>query len=367
MNRVRRVLVVHPYGIGDLLFVTPVLRALRLLPGMERVDLLLGSRTECVVRNNPHVDRIYSIDKDLWHARKVSENLKEAWQLGCELRKNHYDLMLDFSLRGEYAFAALAVLGIRRRAGFHYRRRGFFHNVRIAIPEGFSGEHVAETFIRLAEKSGVPVTDRFFEFYPSQEDRQGAARLLGEAFPSGRVPYAVVSAGGGESWGRDAGFKRWPPAFFTRFMNEIRRRTGIESVVIVGSRAERGLGDEIIRGLDFPGFNFSGETTLGETAVILERALFFAGNDGGLLHLASAMHVPVLGWFGPVDPRVYGPYPKMARNIAIFKKDLECRPCYRRFRYRADCSHRDCLQSLTPEEALAQVPQSWLEGAPAAC
>src|SRR5262249_47960476 len=57
----RRVLIVHPYGIGDLLFVTPVLRALRLLPSVERVDLLLGSRTDAVVRANPHVDDIFVI------------------------------------------------------------------------------------------------------------------------------------------------------------------------------------------------------------------------------------------------------------------------------------------------------------------
>ena len=36
----RRVLVIQPYGIGDLLFVTPVLRALQLLPGIETVDVM---------------------------------------------------------------------------------------------------------------------------------------------------------------------------------------------------------------------------------------------------------------------------------------------------------------------------------------
>ena len=63
MKSLRRVLIVQPYGIGDLLFLTPVFRALRLIPTVERVDLLLGSRTETVVRANPHVDNFYSIDK----------------------------------------------------------------------------------------------------------------------------------------------------------------------------------------------------------------------------------------------------------------------------------------------------------------
>ena len=69
MKSLRRVLIVQPYGIGDLLFLTPVLRALRVMPTVEKVDLLLGSRTESVVRANPHVDQIYSIDKDLFHRR----------------------------------------------------------------------------------------------------------------------------------------------------------------------------------------------------------------------------------------------------------------------------------------------------------
>ena len=50
---IRRVLVVQPYGIGDLLFITPVLRALRLIPTVERVDLMIGSRTRAVIQGNP--------------------------------------------------------------------------------------------------------------------------------------------------------------------------------------------------------------------------------------------------------------------------------------------------------------------------
>ena len=52
-------LIVHPYGIGDLLFVTPVMRALRLIPTVEAVDLLLGSRTREVVEHNPHINDLF--------------------------------------------------------------------------------------------------------------------------------------------------------------------------------------------------------------------------------------------------------------------------------------------------------------------
>jgi len=38
----KRILVVNPYGIGDVLFCTPLLQTLKNQPGVERVDVLLG-------------------------------------------------------------------------------------------------------------------------------------------------------------------------------------------------------------------------------------------------------------------------------------------------------------------------------------
>ncbi|MBI3313792.1 MAG: glycosyltransferase family 9 protein, partial [Candidatus Omnitrophica bacterium] len=206
MQSIRRVLVVQPYGIGDLLFVTPVLRALRLHPTVEKVDLLLGSRTEAVVEKNPHVDEIFSVDKDLFRRQGNLHTFQDILALGKKLRKNRYDLLIDYSLRAEYAFFGQFFLGIGRRVGFNYKRRGFFHNRRLSIPQGFCGRHVADYFCDLAEKSGIKVEDRFLEFYLTQADRLAAKQFLQEKFQNKK--YIAVSVGGGESWGKDAHFKR---------------------------------------------------------------------------------------------------------------------------------------------------------------
>ena len=233
MKSLRRVLVVQPYGIGDLLFVTPVLRALRLLPSVEKVDLILGSRTDIVVKQNPHIDEIFSVDKDLFHRQGNSKTFSDVIALGKKLRANRYDLLLDYSMRGEYAFFGQFFLGVPKRAGFNYKRRGFFHTHRLAIPKGFHGRHVADYFCDLAERAGIRVEDRFLEFYLSDSDRLQAQQLLQEKFKRYQVPrslvpqylvpsgekYIAVSAGGGESWGKDAHFKRWPPAFFAELID----------------------------------------------------------------------------------------------------------------------------------------------------
>ena len=350
MKSIRRVLVAQPYGIGDLLFVTPVLRALRLKPSIEKVDLLLGSRTESVVRSNPHVDEIFSIDKDRFRDQGKWRTFREVLALGKKLRGNHYDLLLDYSLRAEHAFFAQFFLGIPRRAGFDYKRRGFFHNRRIRIPEGFANRHVADTFCDLAEAAGIPVEDRFLEFYLGNRDHEEADRILREKGGRSFRHFLVVSPGGGESWGQDAHFKRWPPRFFAGLIERLQGVKGWDGAVILGSAGEKELAAELKGFLKMPGLNLAGEISLPASAAVIARAALFLGNDGGLVHLAHALRVPLVAFYGPVDPEVYGPYPPGSDAIAVVKEGLECRPCYRKFRYASDCPHRHCLQALTPEE-----------------
>lgn len=358
MKPLRRVLVVQPYGIGDLLFMTPVLRALKLLPGIECVDLLLGSRTDVIVRGNPHVDEIMIVNKDTFHSQSRMQTVRDVAALGRKLRRKKYDLLLDFSLRCEYAFFSAFFLGIRKRAGFAYKRRAFFHNIRVDLKNGYTGRHVADYYCDLAEKAGVPVRSRWLEFYPSETAALEPFDYLSAVdAPEGFSGWIAVSPGGGESWGRDAHFKRWPVHAFAALLTRLRERVGFRGVLIIGSPSERALSEELQSHLTVPAVNLTGRLSLDQTGWLLREALAFVGNDGGLLHLARAVGRPVAGIYGPVDDGVYGPYPRTKGSAVVFHRYLDCRPCYHRFRYRSDCAHRDCLQRLDGEEAMRQLEE----------
>lgn len=354
MKSFRRVLIVEPYGIGDLLFLTPVLRALRLLPSVEQVDLVLGSRTAEMIRSNPHVDELYVIDKDLFHRQGKFKTFQDLAKLTRELRKKKYDLLLDYSQRPEYGFWAQFFLKIPVRSGFGYKRRGIFLSHRVSIPEGFSEKHVVDYYCEVAEQVGIRVENRFLECYLQENDHAQAAKLLQET-SSSPMRYAVVAPGGGESWGKDAHFKRWPVKYFAQWLNRIKTQTRLEAIVIVGSPGEKELVQELVTLLDFPAINLVGACSISVTAAILSKAKWMIGNDGGLVHMARALRIPTIALYGPVDPKVYGPYPESREALAVYKDHLECRPCYKKFRYRSDCSHRDCLQALSVDEVMAKI------------
>ena len=349
----KKILVVQPYGIGDLLFLTPVLRALRQISGVETVDLLLGSRTEAVIADNPHVGEFFLINKDIWHAQGRGKAFKDMKELTARLAPKKYDLLLDYSLRGEYGLWAQFFLGIPKRAGFNYKNRAFFHNIKFSIPEGFHKKHVAEFFADLARKAGVPVEDLSMQFFVSSKDGAEAASLLKD-FPAGEN-YLAVSAGGGESWGKDAHFKRWKPAYFTELAEKLKQMHKISGVVILGSAGERELAEDFLKNSTGPVLNLCGKVSLGVSGALIEKSRLFLGNDGGLMHLARALKKPVVALFGPVDSAVYGPFPPSSSAAAVVKENLSCRPCYFKFRYNGACETRECLRDLTPDEVLAEL------------
>lgn len=348
---IRRVLVVQPYGIGDLLFITPVLRALRLIPTVERVDLILGSRTQSVIQSNPHIDDIYVIDKDKMHRKSFSENVPFLKSLGKNLKSNRYDLLLDYSIRGEYAFWSQFFLGIPKRAGYAYKKRAFFHNVRVPIPEGFYGKHAIDFACDLARQAGVSVENPFIEFFFSENQRRTLSLVLNPVLPKN---YMALSLGGGESWGKDAHLKRWSVEKFIQLSRYLMKKKNLEKIVLVGSAGERELAEKFM-GSGLATENWVGKLSITETAWVLKQSQFFVGNDGGLLHLARAVFKPVIGIYGPADPAVYGPYPLGKDSVAVYQPPVDGKPRYYKFRYHPeDCS----LQDLSAEEAIERVEKS---------
>ena len=78
-------------------------------------------------------------------------------------------------------------------------------------------------------------------------------------------------------------------------------------------------------------------------------------NDGGPLHMASALGVKTVSIFGPVDEKVYGPYPPSDKHIVITNKNITCRPCYKNFRFWGCPNNLSCVKDITVDEVFTAV------------
>ena len=77
--------------------------------------------------------------------------------------------------------------------------------------------------------------------------------------------------------------------------------------------------------LDVPVVNGVGTLSLMHSAALLSRCRLLISNDSGLMHMATALQVPVVAIFGPTVQE-FGFYPFQAR-AEVVSEPLPCRPC----------------------------------------
>jgi heptosyltransferase-2 len=87
----------------------------------------------------------------------------------------------------------------------------------------------------------------------------------------------------------------------------------------------------------------------------VRRCRVVIGNDGGVIHVASAVKTPVVAIFGPTNDRAWGPYPADDPGHAVVREVLACAPCIHRghdFGTPEGCPARTCLAILEPSRVL---------------
>jgi ADP-heptose:LPS heptosyltransferase len=101
----RSILIVNPFGIGDVLFTTPLVRAVRGTFPESRIGYLCNRRTESLLRNNPHLDDLYVYERDeivrMWRSSRWLWLRHLAWFMRQIVRAK-FDFAIDRSLCGGY-------------------------------------------------------------------------------------------------------------------------------------------------------------------------------------------------------------------------------------------------------------------------
>ena len=347
----------NPFGIGDVLFSTPVIENVKAgYPGVF-IGYLCNARTAPMFKNNHKVDKVFIYEKDdwrnLWKGSKA-ECIISFIRFLLEIKKYKFDLAIDLSLGRHYSFF-LWLLGVKKRYGFNYKRRGVFLTDRINI-EGYEGKHVIEHQLDLLRFMGLRPGQIKPRIYINDECNAWANNFLKNKAVvknSGHFIIGIVP-GGGVSWGKSVDIRRWPKEKFAQLADKIIDAYSA-TVIIFGDKSESSLCNDVVSFMMNKPISVVGETDLMQFAALLSKCNLVVANDGGPLHLSVAVGVKTVSLFGPVDEKVYGQYPPDANMHRIIKNDLDCRPCYRKFRM-PPCDHnKECLNAIAVDKVFRAI------------
>lgn len=324
------VLVLRFSAVGDVVLTSPAIEALRKAWPDARIVYAVKERLAHLVQHNPNVDAVVPLragEGPLSYARR--------------LRAEQPTVVLD--LHGKIRSRILRALipGVRK---IIWHKRDF----RDTLP------------VKLAlrpYRSSMLFSDRY---------HAAVEELVGRELPRGRLQYflgpddvaeadRVLRAAGlepgrpllGMSPGANWETKRWPAE---RFAGLARRAlaAGMQ-VAVQGSASEAPLGQQIAQ-LAPGAVDLCGKLDLRGLGGFVSRCSAFAANDSGPMHIARALGVPTLAFFGSTDPTMFA-----FEGHRVLFAGVPCAPCSFFGRRRCPRGHFRCMLDLDEERAWAAL------------
>ena len=141
--------------------------------------------------------------------------------------------------------------------------------------------------------------------------------------------------------------KRWPAKYFAELA--LKLADANYAVWLAGSDRDATIGNEIAQASEGACVNLCGKTSLAEAIDLIACAALVVSNDSGLMHVASALDVPLIALFGSSSPAFTPPASPRATIVTL---DLPCSPCFRR---ECPLGHFNCMLQLTPGQVLQRI------------
>ena len=122
-------------------------------------------------------------------------------------------------------------------------------------------------------------------------------------------------------------------------------------VVVLGGPSDVLSANEF-RKLESQGLiNAVGKLSLRQLPSMLRRMNLVIGNDSSLIHLAAGVETPVLGIFGPTEPKATGPYPNARHSVR--RTELPCSPCGQRTC--RNSTYLECLHTISVSSVMESI------------
>jgi lipopolysaccharide heptosyltransferase I len=325
----RRVALIKPSALGDIVHTLPVLTALRRRFPHAHLAWVVNRSYEPLLRGHPDLDATLPFDRGASRTG-IWRGFQSYAEFARRFRREQFDLVIDLQglLRsGLMARASRAP----RLVGLSSAREGatWFYTDLIPVAD-YNALHAVDRYWLVADALGVGNVPKQFHVHIPATDRLWAFEQLRN------LPRPWLMLGVGSRWIT----KRWPPDHFAELARQSQARFG-GSAIFVGNRDDTDLANETANQLSGPALVLTGKTTLPQLAAVLKQADVMLANDTGPLHLAAALGRPVVAPYTCTKVRRNGPY---AQDAHAVESRVWCQGSYLK-----RCPRLECMAELGPD------------------
>jgi ADP-heptose:LPS heptosyltransferase len=313
---VRRVLLLHPGALGDLVQALPAFGAVRAAFADAHVTLLTDAPLAALARGTGLVDAVVAFDAAVAYHGRPAARLALLARLAATVRRVRPEAVAVF--KGAPVYAALALAsGARRRAGLARGAGRALLSHPVAIDPT---RHHEDRYLDVAAALGADPERRVAAAWPATPSPVAAA------VRAGAWPLVGVAPGGARNAKQDTPTKRWPASRFAALARELAAAHPDAAFVLLGGPGDRDEVEVVRAALPADRVvDLAGRTSVHAARAAVAALDVYVGNDSGLMHLAATTDTPAVIPFGPTDPRVIAPRAPGVRAVWSPAADP---PCY---------------------------------------
>lgn len=311
---VARILVVSTTGLGDSLWGTPAVKALRKKYPKGHIALLTSPIGEQLFRHNPCLDEIFVVKKAA---------LFSMIKLLPILRKRKFDTAYVFHLSQRPILPFISLAGPSKIVGTKGINKGL--DSLLTYPIKQDPLHEIERRLRMIDCENQSAKMELF--LTEEENKASLSHLIESPLLVGIHPGA-----------KDR-FKQWNPKYFIELGRKLSKDHNA-TIFITGDPSEAPLAAELATHIP-RAVSVAGKLPVRITAAFIEKLDLFITNDTGPMHLSFAMGTPTFALFSPTDPALCGPY-KINHGFVI-QKSPTCIPCIGK-----KCVSPFCMEQISP-------------------
>ena len=344
-----KILILRNQGIGDLILISPSVRAIRELHLQAHISVFVGNWSRPAVEGNPYIDDIISYP-DPWIQNKKPLHILS---LVAKLRREKFQRAYIFHSHN-MLHLLLYLAGIPERYGFSYKGTGKFLTHTTEWQPNTS-RYVADNYLDIPRLAGYEGSNLSLDIPLSDEDLMAADHILSE-YRISPDNYFLLAPGGGINPRQNVFEKRWGVHKYAELAELLYREFHYPSL-LVGAPAEKGLSDAVAEESPVEIKNLCGETDFKTSAALVKNSRALICNDSSIMHTAIAFGTPSVAVFGPSNPRSLHPVSDINRWIS---SGADCSPCYCNEIFRG-CPHNlKCMTELEPRQVLNTLKESLL-------
>jgi ADP-heptose:LPS heptosyltransferase len=319
----KRVLIIRCGALGDLVYATSVIDALKMEYGKDTIiDFVSTPSTASIFKNDERVRKIFPLK----HKKIPIFLSKDKKEIIKYSKQNPYDILINFEYGKQF--------------------KSLIDNV---VAKKKVGALIDEIIIPKNMQHMVDITKLAFKSIVSDEVyKKSFPRLIGTPIDEVKKRYnlsdnyIIISPSNSHQKRNLINYRAWVDEKWKELIELLSEEI---EVVMVGGKGE----DDFFTKLKpYPTnvIDLVAKTSLSDLIGVIDGAKALVATDTGTAHIAAALNTEVFALIGPTPASHTGPYQTPYNKVHIISENLKCSPCYKT-PVMKNCTDNICMKQIS--------------------